>query len=105
MAWFYLLIAGLFEIGWPIGYKLTALPGFRVLGWLIAIAAIVLSGIFLWLAQREIPIGTAYAVWTAIGTAGTFLIGIYFFQEPASLLRYLGVMLILGGVIVLKLAA
>lgn len=105
MAWFYLRVAGLFEIGWPIGYKLTALPGFRVLGWIIALAAITLSGIFLWLAQRDIPIGTAYAIWTGIGAAGTFLIGIYFFHEPAGFMRYLGVMLILAGVIVLKLAA
>jgi len=105
MAWFYLLIAGAFEIGWPIGYKLTALPGLRWTGWVIALASLTLSAIFLWLAQRDIPIGTAYAIWTGIGAAGTFLVGVYFFNEPASLMRYLGVILIVSGAILLKLAA
>ena len=105
MAWFYLLIAGLFEIGWPVGYKLTALPGLRWTGLIIALASLTLSAIFLWLAQRDIPIGTAYAVWTGIGAAGTFLAGVYFFNEPASLMRYFGVILIVFGAILLKLAA
>lgn len=104
MSWFYLLVAALFEIGWPVGYKLSTMPGLRWTGLGIALFCITLSGIFLWLAQRDIPIGTAYAVWTGIGAAGTFLIGMWFFGEPASLMRYLGVLLILSGVIVLKLA-
>lgn len=105
MAWFYLFIAGIFEIGWPVGFKLTALPGLRWMGWGMAIGSLILSAIFLWLAQREIPIGTAYAVWTGFGAAGTFLIGVYFFNEPASLMRYFGVVLIVSGAIMLKLAA
>jgi quaternary ammonium compound-resistance protein SugE len=64
-----------------------------------------LSGIFLWLAQREIPIGTAYAVWTGIGAAGTFMVGVFFFGDAASLMRYLGVALIIAGVATLKLAS
>ncbi len=64
----------------------------------------VLSGFLLWLAQRQIPIGTAYAVWTGIGAAGTFLVGIFFYGDPASVTRYLGVSLIVLGVITLKLA-
>jgi len=104
MSWVYLLIAAVFEIGWPVGYKLSAMPGLRWIGLGMALVCIALSGVFLWLAQRTIPIGTAYAVWTGLGTAGTFLAGLWFFGEPASLMRYLGVTLILAGVIMLKLA-
>lgn len=63
-----------------------------------------ISGTLLWLAQRHIPIGTAYAVWTGIGAAGTFLVGICFYGDPTSLARYLGVALIVLGVVMLKLA-
>lgn len=62
------------------------------------------SGFFLWLAQREIPIGTAYAVWTGIGASGTFVVGVWLYGDPASLMRILGVLLIVAGVITLKLA-
>jgi quaternary ammonium compound-resistance protein SugE len=62
-----------------------------------------LSGWLLWLAQREIPIGTAYAVWTGIGAAGTFVVGVLYFGDVSSLVRWLGVALILGGVLMLKL--
>lgn len=58
----------------------------------------------MWLAQRHIPIGTAYAVWTGIGGAGTFLMGVLFFGDALSVWRALGVCLIVGGVITLKLA-
>jgi quaternary ammonium compound-resistance protein SugE len=63
-----------------------------------------ISGWLLWLAQRHIPIGTAYAVWTGIGAAGTFLVGVMFFGDAASLGRYLGILLIVGGVVALKVA-
>lgn len=69
-----------------------------------AIASMGLSGWLLWLAQREIPIGTAYAVWTGIGGAGTFLIGVLFFGDATSLARWIGVAMIVGGVVVLKLS-
>ncbi|MFZ5580078.1 MAG: DMT family transporter [Pseudomonadota bacterium] len=105
MSWFYLLLAALFEIGWPVGYKLSTLPGLRWMGFCIALVCIGLSGAFLWLAQREIPIGTAYAVWSGVGAAGTFLVGLWFFGEPSSLMRYFGIILILSGVVVLKLAS
>ncbi|HTU59422.1 MAG TPA: SMR family transporter, partial [Polyangiales bacterium] len=58
----------------------------------------------LWLAQREIPLGTAYAVWTGIGAAGTFLVGVMFYGDPTSALRVAGALLIVAGVITLKLA-
>ena len=104
MSWLYLVCAGLFEIGWPVGLKLSQVPGQRALGLCIAIACMAFSGALLWLAQREITIGTAYAVWTGIGAAGTFLVGIAFYGDPASLGRYLGVILIIAGVATLKLA-
>lgn len=104
MAWVYLLLAGLFEIGWPVGFKLSQQPEYRVSGIVGAVVSMAVSGWLLWLAQREIPIGTAYAVWTGIGGAGTFLIGVIFFGDAATLARFLGVALIVGGVVVLKLA-
>jgi quaternary ammonium compound-resistance protein SugE len=104
MSWAYLLAAGLFEIGWPVGLKLAQQSGRRFAGTLLAIVAMAISGALLWMAQREIPLGTAYAVWTGIGAAGTFFLGIWVFDDPTSLGRYLGVLLIIGGVVVLKLS-
>lgn len=105
MSWLYLVFAGLTEIGWPVGLKIAQSGQHKVTGIAIAMAFMALSGTLLFLAQRTIPLGTAYAVWTGIGAAGTFLVGIYFFGDPGSLLRYLGVVLIVAGVIVLKLAS
>lgn len=104
MAWVYLLLAALFEVAWPVGLKLSQTEGMRAIGIAVALVGMGLSGWLLWLAQREIPIGTAYAVWTGIGAAGTFVIGVSFFGDAASLARYIGVALIVGGVVVLKLA-
>ncbi len=104
MSWTYLILAGLCEIGWPIGLKLAQGADQRVSGIVIAIVAITLSGALLWLAQKEISLGTAYAVWTGIGAAGTFLVGIWFFGDAASVGRYLGATLVIAGVITLKLA-
>jgi quaternary ammonium compound-resistance protein SugE len=104
VSWLYLVVAGGFEIAWPIGLKLAQADDRRAMGIAIAVAGMALSGVFLYLAQREIAIGTAYAVWTGIGAAGTFLVGIWFFGDAASLIRYLGVLLIIAGVIALKLA-
>ena len=104
MAWIYLLLAGICEIGWPLGFKLSQQPEYRVAGIAGAVLSMAISGWLLWLAQREIPIGTAYAVWTGIGGAGTFLIGVLFFGDAATLGRFLGAALIIGGVVTLKLA-
>jgi len=104
MSWIYLLFAGLFEIGWPVGLKMAQNPQSRWLGIAVAVGFMGLSGVFLWLAQKEIPLGTAYAVWTGIGAAGTFFVGVWVFGDPTSLLRYLGVVLIIAGVVVLKVA-
>ena len=104
MYWIYLLFAGLFEIGWPVGLKMAQEENTRIMGIVIALSFMAVSGFLLWMAQKQIPIGTAYAVWTGIGAAGTFLVGIFFYGDPASLGRYLGVLLIVSGVVVLKLS-
>ena len=104
LAWTCLIAAGLFEIGWPIGLKWAQEPGKTIIGVAIAVVAMTISGILLYLAQKEISLGTSYAVWTGIGAAGTFLVGVWFFGDPSSLGRWLGAALIIGGVITLKLA-
>jgi quaternary ammonium compound-resistance protein SugE len=106
-AWTYLIAAGLFEIGWPIGLKraqeATQLSG-SLLGIVVAVVSMAVSGALLYLAQRQIALGTSYAVWTGIGAAGTFLIGVWFFGDPNTLGRWFGAALIVAGVATLKLA-
>jgi quaternary ammonium compound-resistance protein SugE len=106
MAWVYLLIAGVFEWGWPVGLKLGIAETGTRWGW-IAFAGICMaaSGALLLVAQRTIPMGTAYAVWTGIGAVGTFLLGIFLFGEPANLTRFFFVGLIVVGIVGLKLAS
>jgi quaternary ammonium compound-resistance protein SugE len=102
MAWTYLTVAGLFEIGWAIGLKYT--DGFtRLLPSLWTIASMILSIILLGLALKTLPVGTAYAVWTGIGAVGTAALGIYLFAEPATALGLICIGLILSGIIGLKL--
>jgi quaternary ammonium compound-resistance protein SugE len=101
MAWIYLLIAGLFEVGWAIGLKYT--DGFSRLGPSVATVVLMIASFaMLGLALRTLPLGTAYAVWTGIGTMGTVLLGIILFQEPAEALRLLCIGLIIAGVAGLK---
>lgn len=103
MAWIYLTVAGLFEIGWAIGLKYT--DGFtRLLPSLWTLASMILSIVLLGLALRTLPVGTAYAVWTGIGAVGTAALGIYLFAEPATVARLLCIGLILSGIVGLKLA-
>jgi quaternary ammonium compound-resistance protein SugE len=102
MAWLYLVLAGLLEIGWPVGLKMAQEPATRISGILVAIGFMAASGFLLWTAQRQIPIGTAYAIWTGIGAAGTFLVGVLVYHDPTSITRYLGVGLIIAGVVALK---
>lgn len=104
MAWIDLIVAGLFEIGWPVGLKLSQTPGRLRVGVVIAIACMAASGGFLWRAQRQIPIGTAYAVWTGMGAAGTFVVGIAFYGDAASAGRLVSVGLIIAGIVGLKRA-
>jgi quaternary ammonium compound-resistance protein SugE len=103
MAWILLLTAGILEIGWAVGLKYTA--GFtRLWPTLATIAAMTTSLALLGLAVRTLPLGTAYAVWTGIGTIGTVIVGIWLFAEPATFQRLFCVALIVAGIIGLKLA-
>ena len=104
MSWFYLFLAAIFEVGWPLGFKLAAINSHKILWIIFAIISMTLSGIFLYVAQKEIPIGTAYAVWTGIGASCTFLIGALLFNDSVNFMRIFGVILIIFGVIFLKLA-
>lgn len=103
MAWFYLILAAIFEVGWPLGFKLADVTSSKAAWILFAIVSMTLSGIFLFLAQKEIPIGTAYAVWTGIGATCTFLIGVLFFNDALTMMRFLGIIFIIAGVTLLKL--
>ena len=101
MAWIYLLVAGLLEIGWALGLKHT--HGFTRLWPSVAtVAAMIASFLFLAAALKTIPVGTGYAVWTGIGAAGTALLGMALLGESANGLRIFCIGLILAGVIGLK---
>ncbi|MFT4171365.1 MAG: quaternary ammonium compound efflux SMR transporter SugE [Rhodocyclaceae bacterium] len=102
MNWFILFIAGLLEIVWAVGLKYT--EGFsRLWPTVGTVAAMIGSVILLGFAVRTLPLGTAYAVWTAIGTVGTVLFGMAFFGEPATLARLICILLIVAGILGLKL--
>lgn len=104
MSWWLLLLAGLFEIGWAVGLKFT--HGFtRLVPSLITLVCMAVSFVLLALAMRELPLGTAYAIWTGIGAVGTVLVGIVLWQEPAHAQRLLCVALIVAGIVGLKLSS
>ncbi len=103
MNWIYLFIAGVAEIGWPLGLKLSQTMQSRAPGIILACICMAFSGVFLLLAQKTIPIGTAYAVWTGIGAAGTLLVGIIFFGDSASIGRMFSALLIIIGIVGLRL--
>jgi quaternary ammonium compound-resistance protein SugE len=102
MPWFYLFFAGLLEIGWAIGLKYT--NGFTRL-WPSVATAVVMAASFLLLSLslKSIPIGTAYAVWTGIGAAGTAVLGMMFFGEPREVARMACLVMIVAGTVGLKL--
>ena len=102
MAWFILVVAGLFEIGWAVGLKYT--EGFTRLGPSVftAVSLVVSMGL-LGISLKTLPLGTAYGVWTGIGTVGTALLGILIFREPATAARLVCIGLIVTGIVGLKL--
>jgi len=105
MAWLYLVLAGMCEVGWPIGLKLGWGPDGVRAGWVsFAVVFMAVSGFLLMLAQRDIPMGTAYAVWTGIGAVGAFAVGAAAFGEPVSALRLVSIGLIVAGIVGLKVA-
>jgi quaternary ammonium compound-resistance protein SugE len=102
MAWLVLFLAGLGEVAWAVGLKYT--DGFtRLWPSVGTVAAMAASLLLLGVALKTLPLGTAYAVWTGIGTIGTALLGIVLFAEPAEVLRLLCIGLIVAGIVGLKL--
>ena len=104
MAWIVLFVAGLLEIGWAVGLKYT--EGFTRL-WPSVATAVALVGSMglLAFALRTLPFGTAYAVWTGIGTLGTAVLGIVLFREPATAMRLVCIAMIVAGIVGLKLTS
>ena len=104
MSWILICIAGLFEVAWAVGLKYT--HGFtRLWPSVGTVLAMAISVGLLGLAMRELPVGTAYAVWTGIGAVGTVILGIVLFGDPAGAARLLCIGLILGGIVGLKLTS
>ena len=104
MPWFWLIVGGLFEVGFTT--SLRFFDGFRKLPWTIAfLVSVAMSMGLLEVASRSIPMGTAYAVWGGIGAVGTVIVGILWFQEPASTIRVLLILAIVAAIAALKLTA
>ena len=104
MAWFLLIVAGLFEVGWAIGLKYT--EGFTRLWPSLGTAAAMLVSLgLLGLAMKSLPVGTAYAVWVGVGAVGTVILGVALFGEPMGTLRVVSMLLIIAGLVGLKLAS
>ncbi len=104
MAWFFIVVAGVFEVTWAIGLKYA--DGFsRFWPSVITLAALSFSMIFLAQAVRTLPIGTAYAVWTGIGAIGTATLGIILFGESRDLVRLASILLIVAGIVGLGIAS
>jgi quaternary ammonium compound-resistance protein SugE len=104
MAWFYLIVGGLFEIGFTTSLRFV--DGFRNLPWTIAfLVSVAISMALLELAARTIPMGTAYAVWGGIGAVGTVIVGMAFFNEPTALVRVLLIFVIVAAIAGLRLAS
>ncbi|MCU0900970.1 MAG: multidrug efflux SMR transporter [Cypionkella sp.] len=101
--WLLVVLAGLLETGWAIGLKYS--EGFsRPIPSALTILGALTSFWLLSLAMKDLPVGTAYAVWVGIGTLGTAILAVILFAEPVNLVRVLGILMILGGIIALKLA-
>jgi len=104
MKWVYLVIAGIFEVGWAIGLKYS--QGFtKTMPSILTLIGMVASFYFLSLSIKNLPIGTAYAIWTGIGTVGTVILGIILFKEPFDTIRMICIVLIVSGIIGLKLTS
>ena len=104
MSWIILFFTGLFEVGWAVGLKYT--DGFsRPLPTALTVGAMVISLGLLGLAMKELPLGTAYAIWTGVGAVGTVIAGIILFGESMALFRLASVALIIAGLVGLKISA
>lgn len=102
MEWIYLVLAGIFELGWATGLKYS--DGFsKIIPSILTVSGMLASFYFLSLSLKHLPLGTAYAIWTGIGTVGTVTIGIVLFNEPLDIMRIICIILIVSGIIGLKL--
>lgn len=101
--WIILVIAGVLEMGWALGLKFS--DGFTRLWPSLATIVLALGSFYLLsVAMKSLPVGTAYAVWVGIGAVGTAVAAVFLFQEPVNLMRVMGVLLILAGIVALKFA-
>ena len=104
MAWLYLILAGLFEMGWPLGFNLAILcPRYHFLFLALSVVSMGVSGWLLYVAQRTIPMGTAYMIWTGIGGVGTVILGIVFFHDAVTFWRMFFLSLVFVGIVGLKM--
>ena len=104
MAWFWLILGGVFEVGFTTALRFV--DGFRNVPWTLAfLASVTLSRGLLELASRSIPMGTAYAVWGGIGAVGTVMVGMAWFDEPATTVRLLLILVIVAAIAALRLTA
>ncbi len=104
MAWFWLILGGLFEVGFTTALRFA--DGFRNVPWTLAfLVSVTLNMVLLELAARTIPMGTAYAVWAGIGAVGTVLVGMVWFDEPATTIRILLILAIVAAIAALRLTA
>lgn len=105
MAWVYLILAGMFEVSWPTGFKLAQLhPDSKFLWISFSAIGMAISGFLLYLAQKTIPVGTAYAAWAGIGAIGTFLLGVIYFHDATTIMSWVGIAFIVLGIVLLKTA-
>jgi len=104
MNWTHLIVAGVFEIGWPLGFKLSQTTSHKYFWIGFSVLSMALSGYFLWLAQKDIPMGIAYTIWTGIGALGTLTLGIIVFHDPMDLFRLSAALLIILGIVGLRMS-
>ena len=104
MKWLVLVIAGIFEVWWAVGFKYS--EGFtKLVPSVLTVIGMIASFYFLSLALKELPLGTAYAIWTGIGTIGTVILGVFLFKEPIDFVRLVCIGFIVAGIIGLKLVS
>lgn len=104
MAWAILILAGVFEIIWAYSMKMS--EGFtRLTPSIITVVFMILSVVLLSISMKTLPLGTAYTVWTGIGAIGSFLVGIFFLNEPMGAMRMIAAVLIVSGLILMKISS
>lgn len=102
--WIYLAVAVVFEVGWPLSFKLSMLyPQQHAVYFIAGLAAYFVSGVLLYMAQRTMPVSTAYVVWTGAGAVCTFIVGVLCFGDAFTWIRAVSVLLIMAGIVGLEI--